>query len=190
MSRGMCTTLVTAQSIIAAAKLREVECMEYRLARAETISDSYIITLVLLFKLDIMSAGLQRDNMEYSLARVVTGCGSKLAVLALSAQLSTAAAGLRDLLIVNYGHARAGVGSNSKHITLVLMVKLYIPAAELQKNKTMRYSLAWARTVCSSEFVLVLLTQPGIAAARLAELGVLNFRLVREVMWSNRKISD
>ena len=77
MSWGMCTTLVTAQSIIAAAKLREVECMEYRLARAETISDSYIITLVLLFKLDIMSAGLQRDNMEYSLARVVTGCGSK-----------------------------------------------------------------------------------------------------------------
>ena len=134
MSRGMCTTLVTAQSIIAAAKLREVECMEYRPARAETISDSYIITLVLLFKLDIMSAGLQRDNMEYSLARVVTGCGSKLAVLALSAQLSTAAAGLRDLRIVNYGHARAGVGSNSKHITLVLTVKLYIPAAELQKN--------------------------------------------------------
>ena len=188
MSRGMCTTLVTAQSIIAAAKLREVECMEYRLARAETISDSYIITLVLLFKLDIMSAGLQRDNMEYSLARVVTGCGSKLAVLALSAQLSTAAAGLRDLRI--YGHARAGVGSNSKHITLVLMVKLYIPAAELQKNKAMRYSLAWARTVCSSEFVLVLLIQPGTAAARLAELGVLNYSLVREVMWSNCKISD
>ena len=56
MIRGMCTTLVTAQSIIAAAKLREVECMEYRLARAETISDSHII-MVLLFKLDIMSAG-------------------------------------------------------------------------------------------------------------------------------------
>ena len=190
MSWGMCTTLVTAQSIIAAAKPREVECMEYRPARAETISGSYIMTLVLLFKLDIMSAGLQRDNMEYSLARVVTGCGRKLAVLALSAQLSTAAAGLRDLRIVNYSHARAGVGGNSKHITLVLMVNLYIPAAELQKNKTMRYSLAWARTVCSSEFVLVLLTQPGTAAARLAELGVLNYSLVREVMWSNCKISD
>ena len=91
---------------------------------------------------------------------------------------------------MNYGHARAGVGSNSKHIMLVLMVKLNITAAELQEDKTTKYSLAWTRTVCSSEFVFVLLTQPGIAAARLAELGVLNFRLVREVMWSNRKISD
>ena len=114
MSRGMCTTLVTAQSIIAAAKLREVECMEYRPARAETISGSYIITLVLLFKLDIMSAGLQRDNLEYSLALVVTGCGSKLAVLALSAQLSTAAAGLRDLRILNYSLVREVMWSNCK----------------------------------------------------------------------------
>ena len=91
---------------------------------------------------------------------------------------------------MNYGHARAGVGSNSKHIMLVLMVKLNITAAELQEDKTMKYSLARARTVYSSEFVLVLLTQSGFPAARLAELGVLNYSLAREVMWSNRKISD
>ena len=55
----------------------------------------------------------------------------------------------------------------------------------------MEYSLARVVTGCGSKLaVLALSAQLSTAAAGLRDLRILNYSLVREVMWSNCKISD